>query len=138
MAIRLNNIATQLNISADRAVEFLKKKNLIEGEVGNPKLSEAQENALRREFSTDMAAKEKAEQFIKPAKKEKQPKQEAPAEKEKQEFKPLGKINLDDLDGKKAKAEAEAKAKAEAEAQAKAEARRRQRLLPRRRLRQRQ
>ena len=122
MAIRLNNIATQLNISADRAVEFLKKKNLVEGEInGNPKLSEEQENALRREFSTDMAAKEKAEQFIKPAKKEKQPKQEAPAEKEKQEFKPLGKIDLEDLDGKKAKAEADAKAKVDAEAKAKAE-----------------
>ncbi len=122
MAIRLNNIATQLNISPDRAVEFLKKKNLIEGEVGNPKLSEAQENALRREFSTDMAAKEKAEQFIKPAKKEKQPKKEAAPVKEKQEFKPLGKIDLDDLDGKKAKAEAEAEKKAAEEAEAKAKA----------------
>ena len=123
MAIRLNNIATQLNISADRAVEFLKKKNLVDTEIsGNPKLSEEQENALRREFSTDMAVKEKAEQLNKPAKKEKQPKQEAaPVEKEKQEFKPLGKIDLDDLDGKKAKAEADAKVKAEAEAKAKAE-----------------
>ncbi|MCF0208101.1 MAG: translation initiation factor IF-2 N-terminal domain-containing protein, partial [Bacteroidaceae bacterium] len=124
MAIRLTNIATQLNISRERAVEFLKKKNLIEGEISeNPKLNESQENALRKEFSSDMAAKEKAEQFIKPKeKKEKAPKAETAEKEKKQEFKPLGKIDLDDLDGKKAKAKAEAEQKAAQEAKAAEEA----------------
>ena len=70
-----------------------------------------------------MAAKEKAEQFIKPKeKKEKAPKAETAEKEKKQEFKPLGKIDLDDLDGKKAKAKAEAEQKAAQEAKAAEEA----------------
>ncbi|MCQ2243236.1 MAG: translation initiation factor IF-2 [Bacteroidaceae bacterium] len=134
MAIRLANIITQLNISRDRAVEFLQKKNLIEGEISeNPKLNETQENALRREFSSDMAAKEKAEQFIKPKEKKEKVKEPAPVAQpeQKQEFKPLGKIDLDTLNGTKTTAEKQEKpaeekkenkqdalAKAKAEAQA--------------------
>ncbi|MCF0203409.1 MAG: translation initiation factor IF-2 N-terminal domain-containing protein, partial [Bacteroidaceae bacterium] len=132
MAIRLAAIITSLNISRDRAVEFLQKKNLIGGEISdNPKLNEEQENALRREFSSDMTAKVKAEQLIKQKEKKEKPKQEPQkieTTTEKVEVKTLGKIDLDDLDGRKArarakaKAEADAKVKAEEEARAKAEA----------------
>ncbi|MCF0243753.1 MAG: translation initiation factor IF-2 [Bacteroidaceae bacterium] len=122
MAIRLANIITDLNISRERAVEFLQKKNLVDGEVSeNPKLNEAQENALRREFGSDAAAKAKAEQFIKPKEKKEKRKPE-PVVENKQEYTVVGKIDLDDLDGKKAKAKEEAAARAEEEAKAKAAA----------------
>ncbi|MCF0120093.1 MAG: hypothetical protein HUJ65_00525, partial [Oscillospiraceae bacterium] len=123
MAIRLAQIITSLNISRDRAVEFLQKKNLISGEISdNPKLTPEQENALMREFSSDMAAKEKAEQFIKPKdKKEKkqdvQPRAEKPKE-EKPAEKPAVVAEFDAVKAK-AKAEAEAKRAAEEEAAAK-------------------
>ena len=113
MSIRLNKAIRELNIGLQTAVEFLEsKKNL--GEVTadlNFKLSEQQYNALVEAFKQDAEVRNEAEKLFqkKPKEKKHASEQKAqPAESllEKsgiQQFKPVGKIDLDKL-GKHASA----------------------------------
>jgi len=127
MSIRLNKAIRELNIGLQTAVEFLEKRSDL-GEVRgdlNFKLSDEQYGALVDQFKKDKEQKGLAEKLFPKKPKEKR----RPEVKEqkvetvveiKQQFKPLGKIDLDNL-GKKpepAKSEApamEAKPKAAAE-----------------------
>ena len=138
MGVRLNKVLTELNIGLQTAVDFLKKKSSL-GEIRddattNTKITDEQYEALVREFSGDKAVKTQAEKLFtkmkekkdkKPAEKHAAPAQEksddaAPA---RQQFKPLGKIDLDSLNKPKAKAaEPVVETKPEPEAPAEPEA----------------
>jgi len=103
MGVRLNKVLSELNIGLQTAVEFLKKKSHL-GEVKddatpNTKISDEQYEALVGEFKGDKAIKKQAEMIF-PKKKDKEKKKEepvAPKAEVRQEFKPLGKIDLDSL-----------------------------------------
>ena len=107
MGIRLNKVLTELNIGLQTAVDFLKKKTSL-GEIrddatSNTKISDEQYEALVSEFSTDKAVKTQADKLF-PKKKEKKPEKEEPAKAkaeeevtQRQQFKPLGKIDLESL-----------------------------------------
>ena len=127
MSIRLNKAIRELNIGLQTAVEFLEKRSDL-GEVRgdlNFKLSDEQYSALVDQFKKDKEQKGLAEKLFPKKPKEKR----RPEVKEqkvetvveiKQQFKPLGKIDLDNLRKKpeQAKSEApamEAKPKAAAE-----------------------
>ena len=133
MSIRLNKAIRELNIGLNTAVEFLERKPEL-GEVKSDpscKISDEQYNALSAAFAKDKEVRTQAEKlFQKKPKEHKEPKESkeqklakeakaaeaaAPkAEKKeaRQEFKPLGKIDLDALNGKK-KPEPKAEKKAE-------------------------
>ena len=113
MGIRLNKVLTELNIGLQTAVDFLKKKSSL-GEIRddattNTKISDNQYEALVREFSGDKAVKSQAEKLFNKIKEKKDKKPAAPAVEEtvvtpvRQQFKPLGKIDLDSLNKPKAK-----------------------------------
>jgi translation initiation factor IF-2 len=121
MSIRLNKIIKELNIGLQTAVDFLSKKPEL-GEVKNElafKINDAQQEALMSAFRTDKEMRTQAEKLFKKPEKEKKPKKEntsAPAvETEKavtpgeallnRQAKPVGKINLEALNGKPAKKE---------------------------------
>ncbi|MCR4602195.1 MAG: translation initiation factor IF-2 [Prevotella sp.] len=107
MGIRLNKVLTELNIGLQTAVDFLKKKSSL-GEIRddattNTKISDRQYEALMQEFSTDKAVKTQADKLFSKKIKEKKPEvtpaktkteEEMP---QRQQFKPLGKIDLDSL-----------------------------------------
>ena len=107
MGIRLNKVLTELNIGLQTAVDFLKKKSSLgeirEDATTNTKISDAQYSALMEEFSTDKAVKTQADKLF--PKKPKEKKAEAGPVKTKteeemlqrQQFKPLGKIDLNSL-----------------------------------------
>ncbi len=137
MGVRLNKVLTELNIGLQTAVDYLKKKSSL-GEIRddattNTKISDEQYEALVREFSSDKAVKTQAEKLFTKikAQKDKKPaeKPAAPAVEEtpdapaRQQFKPLGKIDLDSLNKPKAKpAEPVVETKPEPEAPAEPEA----------------
>lgn len=108
MGIRLNKVLTELNIGLQTAVDFLKNnKNL--GEIRDDanlstKISDEQYAALKRNFQGDKEVKNEAEKIFAKKAKEKKPEKKvvkAESEQEKrQQFKPLGKIDLDSI-GKK-------------------------------------
>ena len=107
MGVRLNKVLSELNIGLQTAVDFLKKKNSL-GEVKddvtpNTKISDAQYEALVGEFKGDKAIKKQAEMIF-PKKKDKKEKkeEEAPKVEVRQQFKPLGKIDLDALNRRSA------------------------------------
>ena len=118
MGVRLNKVLTELNIGLQTAVDFLKRKSSL-GEIRddattNTKITDEQYEALVREFSGDKAVKTQAEKLFTKMKekKDKKPaeKHTAPAEEKsvettpvRQQFKPLGKIDLDSLNKPKAK-----------------------------------
>ena len=128
MSIRLNKAIRELNIGLGTAVEFLEKRPDL-GEVKSDpscKISDEQYNALSAAFAKDKEVRTQAEKlFQKKPKEHKESKkaeekkavEAAPKAEEKkearQEFKPLGKIDLDSLSGKK-KPELKAEEKAEA------------------------
>ena len=104
MGVRLNKVLSELNIGLQTAVDFLKKKNklgdLKEDEVGtNTKISDEQYAVLVGEFSRDKDIKKQADMiFHKKKDKKKDKVEETPKPEEpKQQFKPLGKIDLDSL-----------------------------------------
>ena len=138
MGVRLNKVLTELNIGLQTAVDFLKKKSSL-GEIRddattNTKITDEQYEALVREFSGDKAVKTQAEKLFTKMKekKDRRPaeKHAAPAEEKsveaapaRQQFKPLGKIDLDSLNKPKAKpAEPVAETKPEPAAPAEPEA----------------
>ena len=112
MGIRLNKVSTDLNIGLQTAVDFLKKKSSL-GEIRddattNTKISDEQYAALVQEFSGDKAVKTQAGMlFPKKDKKKAAPASAQPEAKaitkteeqmaQRQQFKPLGKIDLDAL-----------------------------------------
>ena len=113
MSIRLNKAIRELNIGLQTAVEFLEKRSDL-GEVRadlNFKLNDAQYEALAGQFRKDKEVKGLAEKLFpkhnkekkKPAEPAKQPQMATTPGDKKQQFKPLGKIDLDSL-GKKTEA----------------------------------
>ena len=111
MSIRLNKAIRELNIGLQTAVEFLEKKSHL-GEVRADlsfKLNDDQYNALREQFQKDKEVRTQAEKLFQKHPKEKK----KPAEPQKattatetkaQQYKPLGKIDLDSLGKKSAEA----------------------------------
>ena len=107
MSIRLNKALRELNIGLQTAVEFLSKRSDL-GEVeAEPsfKLSDQQYKALTDAFSQDKKVRDQAEKlFTKKTKDKKRVPEQKEAREEnaevsngKQQFKPLGKIDLDSI-----------------------------------------
>jgi translation initiation factor IF-2 len=127
MGVRLNKVLTELNIGLQTAVDFLKNKKSL-GEIKddanvNTKISDEQYEALVKEFKGDKDVKKQAGMIF-PKKKEKEKEKQKPKEQKveqkvelkvvskeepRQTFTPLGKIDLDSLNGKKKVAEPSAK-----------------------------
>ena len=107
MSIRLNKALRELNIGLQTAVEFLEKKSEL-GEVkAEPsfKLSDAQYDALVAAFQQDKEVRNQAEKLLQKKPKEKKHADNNRAESmlassTQQQYKPLGKIDLDSI-GKK-------------------------------------
>ena len=110
MGVRLNKVLSELNIGLQTAVDFLKKKNKLgdlreEDVTTNTKISDEQHEALVGEFDRDKAIKKQADMiFSKKKDKKKEKSEEAPKPESKQQFKPLGKIDLDSLNKRPAPA----------------------------------
>ena len=121
MGVRLNKVLSELNIGLQTAVDFLKKKNHL-GEVKddvtpNTKISDEQYAALVGEFKGDKAIKKQAEMiFPKKKDKEKEKKEEPVKVEVRQQFKPLGKIDLDNLNKRPAQESAPVEPEPEAAA----------------------
>ena len=106
MGVRLNKVLTELNIGLQTAVDFLKNKKSL-GEIKddanmNTKINDEQYEALVKEFKRDKDVKTQAGMIF--PKKEKKPKEQKVVEvkeEPRQTFTPLGKIDLDSLNGKK-------------------------------------
>ena len=106
MGVRLNKVLTELNIGLQTAVDFLKNKKSL-GEIKddanmNTKINDEQYEALVKEFKRDKDVKTLAGMIF--PKKEKKPKEQKVVEvkeEPRQTFTPLGKIDLDSLNGKK-------------------------------------
>ena len=109
MSIRLNKALRELNIGLQTAVEFLEKRSEL-GEVkAEPsfKLSDAQYDALVGAFQQDKEVRNQAEKLLQKKPKEKKGKDESRTEKSQssstpQQYKPLGKIDLDSIGRKPA------------------------------------
>ena len=109
MSIRLNKALRELNIGLQTAVEFLEKRSEL-GEVkAEPsfKLTDAQYDALVGAFQQDKEVRNQAENLLQKKPKEKKGKDESRAEKSHssstpQQYKPLGKIDLDSIGRKPA------------------------------------
>jgi len=111
MGVRLNKVLSELNIGLQTAVDFLKKKSNLgeikEDATPNTKISDSQYEALVGEFKSDKAIKKQAEMIFpkkKEKEKEKKKEEEAPKTEPRQQFKPLGKIDLDSLNKRPAPA----------------------------------
>ena len=104
MSIRLSKAIRELNIGLQTAVDFLEKKKEL-GEVKsdlNFKLTDEQYAVLESEFKSDQAVKNNAAKLFQKKAKEKKAKEveETKAEtllEQRQQFKPVGKIDLDSL-----------------------------------------
>ena len=107
MSIRLNKALRELNIGLQTAVEFLEKRSEL-GEVKPEpsfKLNDEQYQALMHEFQQDKEVRTQAEKLLLKKPKEKKRAQEPKeqrAEKlltaaKQQQYKPLGKIDLDSI-----------------------------------------
>ena len=127
MGIRLNKAIRELNIGLQTAVEFLEKRNNL-GEVKNDlsfKLNDAQYNALREAFKSDKEVRTEAEKlFTKKPKEKKRAPETAEGSNSKtattsssirQQYKPLGKIDLDSI-GKPSVAKSAAQGSSEKQA----------------------
>jgi translation initiation factor IF-2 len=129
--IRINKVLRELNISLDRAVDFLESKGIEIEKSPNTKISQEVYNTLSDEFQTDATKREKAQEVSEAKLKEKEElleqREREIEEKEKQESKKetvvkakaelsgpkqIGKIELD----KKPNAKTEEKPKEEAPA----------------------
>ena len=107
MSIRLNKALRELNIGLQTAVEYLEKRSDL-GEVkAEPsfKLTDEQYAALAGAFQQDKEVRSQAEKLLQKKPKEKKAKEESSEERSlasgvKQQYKPLGKIDLDSI-GKK-------------------------------------
>ena len=110
MGVRLNKVLTELNIGLQTAVEYLKKKPSL-GEIKddanvNTKITDEQYEALVKEFKGDKDVKKQANMIFPKKEKKDKPKAKEAVKVEtkddsRQAFTPLGKIDLDSLNGKK-------------------------------------
>ena len=107
MSIRLNKALRELNIGLQTAVEFLSKRSdlgVVEAEPSF-KLSDQQYKALTDAFSQDKKVRDQAEKLFTKKTKDKKRVSEQEEDREenaevsngKQQFKPLGKIDLDSI-----------------------------------------
>lgn len=129
MSVRLNKALRELNIGLQTAVEFLEKRNDL-GEVKSDlsfKLNDEQYKALVEAFKSDKEMRSQAEKLFAKKPKEKKVNQKNADHKaetllgnNRQQFKTLGKIDLDSL-GKKPAEKAKAAAEKKDEVKAKAE-----------------
>ena len=113
MSIRLNKALRELNIGLQTAVEFLEKRTEL-GEVKPEpsfKLNDDQYNALVTAFKQDAEVRSQAEKLFQKKNKEKKSVQASDNRAEsllvsssQQQFKPLGKIDLDQVGKKKPEA----------------------------------
>ena len=131
MTIRLNKVTRDLNVGITTAVEFLQKKGFVVEANPNTKITDEQFELLKKEFSTDKDLKMKSERFLQERQTKERNKASVAIEgyetkdsvKEKVEeiktvipedvrpkFKPVGKIDLDNL-GKKPVVEKEKEVK---------------------------
>ncbi len=131
MSVRLSKALRELNIGMQTAVEFLEKDSGL-GEIKadlNFKLSEEQFGALVSHFKGDAEVRSQAEKLFPKKQKEQKPKkpetevrgEDLLPQPEKQQFKPIGKIDLDG-GAKKPAAEPKAEPKAAPKASPVAEA----------------
>ena len=118
MTIRLNKVTRDLNVGITTAVEFLQKKGFVVEANPNTKITDEQFELLKKEFSTDKDLKMKSERFLQERQTKERNKASVAIEgyeikeaaKEKVEeiktivpedvrpkFKPVGKIDLDNL-----------------------------------------
>ena len=107
MSIRLSKALSELNIGLQTAVEFLEKRKDGDGEKFGPtsKLTDAQYSALVEAFKQHAAVRTEAEKLFQKKPKEKKHSSETKdsnnesllASAGKQEYKPLGKIDLDSV-----------------------------------------
>ena len=110
MGVRLNKVLSELNIGLQTAVDFLRKKNKLgelkeEDVTTNTKISDEQYSALVGEFNRDKDIKKQADMiFHKKKDKKKDKSEEAPKTETRQQYKPLGKIDLDNLNKRPAPA----------------------------------
>ena len=63
MAIRLNKVTRDLNVSISTAVEFLQKKGFTVEENPNTKITEEQFDLLKQEFKSDKDLKLQSERL---------------------------------------------------------------------------
>ena len=101
MGVRLNKVLSELNIGLQKAVDFLKKKNEL-GEVKddvtpNTKITDKQYEALVSEFSGDKAMKSKADLLFPKKPKEKKITKAEELLEQRPQFKPVGKIDLNNV-----------------------------------------
>ena len=122
MTIRLNKVTRDLNVGIATVVEFLQKKGYTVEANPNTKISEEQYAILVKEFSTDKNLRLESERFIQERQNKERNKAsvsiegfEKQPEKQKSEdviktvvpedarpkFKPVGKIDLDKLNGRR-------------------------------------
>jgi len=127
VSIRLNKVTRDLNVGITTVVEFLQKKGFTVEANPNTKVTDEQYDLLVKEFSTDKDLKKKTERFLQERQNKERNKAsvaidgyDKPAVQEKEEevaqttkvedlrpkFKPVGKIDLDNL-GKKPVVKAE-------------------------------
>ena len=114
MAVRLSKVIRELNVGISTAVEFLQKKGFGTVEAdSNAKITDDQYNALVAEFGKDGVLKVKPVKPMRDWKKAKEEKTSQSVEKKSEEvvrlevseelkpkFKPVGKIDLDNLEKK--------------------------------------
>ena len=139
MGIRLNKVLTELNIGLQTAVDFLKKKTSL-GEIRddtttNTKITDDQYEALVQEFSSDKAVKTQADKLFPKKPKEKKPEETRAVTKteemmaQRQQFRPLGKIDLDSVGRPKTAAPASVSPAATPEPKAAAESQAREKKI---------
>ncbi len=135
MAIRLNKVIANLNISSSTAIEFLQKKGFeIEGGL-NAKITDEQYELLVKEFSKDKNLKLESEKISQERQNKDRNKAQTVAiegyrpednkvdiktvvpEEQRPKFKPVGKIDLDELNRPKKGKPAEEKSKPQETAQ---------------------
>ena len=117
MTIRLNKVTRDLNVGISTVVEFLQKKGYSIEANPNTKITEEQYAILVKEFSTDKNLKKESEKFIQERQNKdrnkvsisiegyEEPKKEEVVktvvpEDARPKFKPVGKIDLDNLNKK--------------------------------------
>ena len=130
MTIRLNKVTRDLNVGIATVVEFLQKKGYTIEASPNTKITEEQYAVLVKEFSTDKNLKKESEKFILERQKKERNKAtvtiegfEAPKKEEvikavvpedaRPKFKPVGKVDLDNLNKKPVAPKEEAPVKVE-------------------------
>ncbi|HXK75258.1 MAG TPA: translation initiation factor IF-2 [Bacteroidaceae bacterium] len=119
MTIRLNKVTRELNVGITTIADFLQKKGYTVDANPNAKISDEEYALLVSEFNKDKNVKQGAEQMLQDKRNQKSQKKavtaaakadakskhaQTPTEESRQKYNPIGKIDLDALDGKKQQA----------------------------------